>query len=429
MLDLFPSKSFLLKVETCACAQPVLGGKQRNSVSRLGKLVGGQKEHQLALRTGDFVLRQPLQFSVMPTSKVKALSFRAVGAYVLENNVTKHMPLSALQGLQELHVQGVEHDNELLSESFKALLTSLPRLKLLSVQGATLCSGTLSVADQLVSLESLRLNSSLDRIFHTYLRKHDHGEGLTYVNLPKLKSLEIRYISRYLSIERIIPKAVKHLRIQHHRNERLTTQDILYIARHAPGLRTLELNIGALANLWHPTAVAGLDVVDMDVYRVFDALSSLKHLEVLRLYPSYWQSTSGYLHSAQPVADEQAVRIFNHLLPKCPRLKLLIISSSYLDYAARQDVYSRGQSEPIKWTVRRHGTKTLLSTQEAKKQYHLEQIWEGERRLTMTNVRHRCRRPHFDDLQDWTLPDYEFPFDEPQACHAQMMNDGFVLRQ
>lgn len=423
----FPNRGFLLKVETCACAQPILGGKQRRSISKLGKLVGGETKHQLALRTSDFVLRQPLQFLCMPTSTIKALSFKAVGAYILENNVTKHMPYSALQSLEELHIQGVDNDNELLSESFQALLTSLPCLKLLSVQGATLCSGALSVADQLVNLESLRLNSNLDRIFHAHLRKREEVEGLTYINLPKLKSLEIRYISHYLSIERIVPKRVEHLRIQHHRNETLTTQDILYIAKQAPGLRTLELNTGALTNLWHPTAIAGVDI-DMEIYRVLDALSNLKHLEVLRLYPSYWQSTSGYLHFAQPVADEQAVRIFNHLLLKCQRLKLLIISSSHLDYAARQDVYSRGQSEPVKWTVRRHGSKTLLSTQEAKKHYHLEQIWEGERRLTMTNVRHRGRRPHFDDLQNWTLPDYEFPFDEPQACHAQMLHDGFAIR-
>lgn len=356
-------------------------------------------------------------------AKTTALSWTEARSHDLSFSKVQFPPLSSFTSLEELQIRGPDTIDTSYN-TFAEALVAIPQLRRLSLKGAALCSVTLTVVNRLTNLESLRLNSTLDRIFHAHLRNHEF-EGLPYLTLPKLKELEIRYISRYLAIEHIIPRTIEHLRIQHHRNERLTTQDINYIARNALDVRCLEMNIGALANLWHPTAVAGLDVVDMDVYRVFDALSSFRNLRILRLFPSYWQSTGGYLNFSQPVADEQAVRIFNHLRLKCTKLDLLIISNSSQDYSTRNEVFSRGStSEPMKWSVRRIGQKTLLTTHEAKRTYRLEQIWEGERRLTMTTIRQYGRRQHFDELEDWILSTYEFPFDEPQACHSETMHSG-----
>lgn len=214
-------------------------------------------------------------------------------------------------------------------------------------------------------------------------------------------------------------------------------------------------------NLWHPTAIAGVDV-DVDVYAMLETLSScFTRLETLRLFPSYWQSTvasAGYLHFQQPVSDDQAVRIFAHLRGGSSRgragsggsqLKVLVIANSAADYRSRNEVFSRGSNgEPMRWIVRSlEGTgtasstsaragmgaatglvtgtgKILLTTHEAKKGWHMEQVWEGDRRLTMVTVRHAGVKPHFEEVTrgegggDWVLPSYELPFDERAACVA-----------
>ena len=325
--------------------------------------------------------------------------------------------LPRFSALRELHLKG----STTTVEELTTTLLDLTQLVRLSLVGSGLCSAALTVISQMQGLESLRLNSSLDRIFHAHLRNHEF-EGLPYLRLPHLKSLEIRYISRYLSIEHIVPKDIEHLRVEYHnRNEWLTSLNVIWLAKHATKLQHLEMDTGPVANLWHPTAIPGVDQ-DMDVYGVLAALAGFKGLQILRLFPSYWRTTAGYLHFVQPVTDEQAVKIYQHLKLKCHKLQLLIISNSYLDYRSRNEVFSRGLSEPMKWTVKTWGRRTLLTTHEAKKTYHLEQIWEGERRLTMTTVRHNGRKLHFDELQNWTLPMYEFPFDEPQSCHAQIMD-------
>jgi len=346
-----------------------------------------------------------------------ALSWRHIRTTTPGDSLSANPALTGFPSLRELHL--IEHSSsDIVPDTLGDVLLGLGHLRRLSLVGAGLCSAALKVISQLSNLQSLRLNSPLDRIFHAHLTNHGF-EGLPYLHLPHLQSLEIRYISRYLSIEHIVPKTVRHLRIEYHnRNERLTPYDLRWIAGHAPNIECLEIDTGPLANLWHPTAVAGVDV-DMEVYSMFGALSSFKNLRTLRLFPSYWQSLAGNLHFVQPVADEQAVRIFRHIHLQCKKLRLLIISNSYLDYHSRNEVFSRGRSEPMKWVVRPSEFKTLLTTHEAKKSYHLEQVWEGDRRLTMTTVRHHGRRLHFDELVDWMLPMYEFPFDEPRPCHAE----------
>lgn len=90
--------------------------------------------------------------------------------------------------------------------------------------------------------------------------------------------------------------------------------------------------------------------------------------------------------------------------------------------SGRGDVTGRGYSGYGGAIIDGGGTgkengKTLLSTHEAKKGWHLEQIWEGDRRLTMITVRHHGVRVHFDEIDDrWVLPAYELPFDERAAC-------------
>lgn len=114
-------------------------------------------------------------------------------------------------------------------------------------------------------------------------------------------------------------------------------------------------------------------------------------------------------------------------------MRLLVIANSGLDYRSRNEVFSRGlNGEPVRWAVRPlsgstnglksgsggGGGKTLLSTHEAKKGWHMEQIWEGDRRLTMVTVRHHGVRLHFDELGGggWVLPAYELPFDQRAPC-------------
>lgn len=376
----------------------------------------GFKQHQFALampaqRANCFLHAYALECP----EDVMALAWSQPKHHLLPSHFELGL-VKIFDNLQELHLK-TSAESEATSTYIPEMLLKLQDLRRLSLTGSGFCSEALKVISKLDRLESLRLNAGLERIFHTNLRNHDF-EGLPYLHLPNLKSLEIRYISRYLSIEHVVPPTIRHLRLEYHnRSDRLGAFDLRWIAKTAPDLEFLELNIGSLANLWHPTAIAGVDV-DVEVYRMLEALSSFKKLRFLRLFPSFWRSTAGYLTFRQPVDDEQAVRIFNHLRRQCQNMQVLTISSSYLDYQSRLEAYARDLNEPMKWIVRLFGKKTILITHQARKNYHLEQTWEGERRLTMRNVRRHGRRPHFDEIEEWMLPMYEFPFDEPLQCHT-----------
>lgn len=427
MRQAFPDKAFQVTLEGCTCSRLSRFTTEVGPSLNLIEMCKSSNAHRFALAVDTnrwscdlepFLSHAPEKLHVLSWSNPSAQSFPLIS-----------QKLALLTSLEELHLR---EPNNLSFTSGELLPPQLRNLKRLSVLGVGLCSATLRTINQITSLESLRLNSTIDTVFHSHLRNHSF-EGLPYLRLPNLQSLEIRYISRYLSIEHIIPstKTLTHLRLEYHnRNERLTSYDLRWISRNTPNLHTLELNVGPLANLWHPTAIAGVDL-DVDVYSMLEALSSFKNLRILRMFPSYWHSSGGYLHFAQPVSDNQAVRIFHHLRLSCTKLSLLIIANSLLDYRSRNEVFSRGlNGEPVKWIVRslggtsagvKTGTtgKTLLVTHEAKKMYHLEQVWEGDRRLTMNTVRHCGVRRHFDEIASgWVLPMYELPFDEPRACVA-----------
>ena len=414
----FPDKPLHLKVTPCKCSD--MSGRKD---TELAKLMQSNSNHQYSIvtRKGDKLRAIPLWLEERP-EKLKSLLLADLQVSIeppYEQPATIFASFPNLTNLEELHLNFQSYDSGTTLDRLGAAIICLPRLRRLSVDGSATCDIILSIVQQLKRLESLRLNSEITRIFHAHLRNHSF-EGLPYQRLPHLNRLELRYISRYLSIEHIIPQGLTHLRIEYqNRSERLTPYNLNWIAKTCPHLECLELDIGALTNLWHPTAVAGVDI-DMDVYRMLDALSKFKNLRRLRLFPSYWESRAGYLYFAQPVDDMQAIKIFDHIRRICPSLQLLIISNTRFDYMARNGFSARGLSEPIKWTVRATGTcgqRMLLITEEAKRQYRLEQIWEGARKLTMKTVRHNTSRPHFDDLQEWTIAPFEFRFDEPLPCH------------
>lgn len=413
MRQAFPDKTFHITIQGCVCSRWANG-----SWIDLFTMCNSPIQHRFSLSLdSDMRLCDLEPFLSQAPTKLHALSW---------TNPARTFPLiclqfPTLQSLQELHLREPK-DHPI--PTLDTLLPQLPHLKRLSLHGSALIQTALKSISQLTCLESLRLHSTIDRIFHAHLRNHTF-EGLPYLRLPNLRALEIRYISRYLSIPHIVPQSTKlaHLRIEYGtRHERLTPYDLRWIARAAPNLHTLEITIGPLANLWHPTAIAGVDL-EVDVYGTFDALSSFSKLHTLRLFPSYWHSAGSHLHFTQPLSDEQAVRIFHHLRLSCSRLRLLIIANSSLDYRMRNDVFSRGlNGEPVKWAVRPLGDgRTLLTTHEAKRSYSLEQVWEGDRRLTMVTSRHQGVRLHSDELgrdgeEGWVLPGVELPVDERGAC-------------
>lgn len=300
-----------------------------------------------------------------------------------------------------------------MSAVLAKILVECTTLERLSADGADICDAALSALRDLRSLRKLRLVSTSERIFHAHLHN-----GLPHMALPQLESLEIGYISRYLTMVQVIPTSLKALRFEFHdRTDRINAFDLKWMAEKMDQLEKLELNVGSLSNLWHPTAVAGVDV-DVEVYRLLDILKLFKRLRVLRLFPSYWTSRHGILHFEQPVSDEQAVKVFNHLHRQSSTLQLLIISNTGRDYLLREEIYARQSGDPMKWIVRAWGARTLLTTHQARKRYHLEQIWEGDRRLTMRNVRHHGTQKHFDELHEWDLPHFEFAFDAPATCSS-----------
>ncbi|RMD42740.1 hypothetical protein DV735_g2360, partial [Chaetothyriales sp. CBS 134920] len=162
-----------------------------------------------------------------------------------------------------------------------------------------------------------------------------------------------------------------------------TPADLIQLARLAPRIESLGLDIGCIKNLWHPTAIPGVNV-DPKVYSFLASLSNFHHLHTLRLFPSHVDPDASSRLAAglrmsyeQLCSDLQVIRIFNYLRRQNPKLSVLIISPGLLR-GARICRYPISRA----WQVRTWGQKTLLVTRQPEHDYELSEIWVGERKLS-----------------------------------------------
>jgi hypothetical protein len=275
------------------------------------------------------------------------------------------------------------------------------------------------LAPRLTSLRDLRLKALSIADFHVNCPYTDAVNAVYFdVNHPyleidfallnNLETLEIEGICNHVPIINLVSPSLKALKLYRPDvgtfAELLESQrsgsDLITAVKIAPSIEYLELDIGDIENMWHPTAIPGVDV-DASLYRFVAALAGFKRLKEIHLHPPYIARSrlqNGPLYR-QPASDSLVIRLFLEVASLCPALETLSVTVSEAVIPSNQEF------SPMNWEARSWGSKILLTTRQLDKAYELRQIWEGDRRLTMHTKKraYRSGKKWLTGMDDWIL--------------------------
>jgi hypothetical protein len=341
----------------------------------------------------------------------------------IRHNVTANgdIPLSVHNRLNEIKQQPAWGTLEELQLDSRFLLpidgyphwtTDLggAKIKRLSVQGHEATFGLI-----------LNCLSSLESLISLKYRCSSPYAGMGNIQVPKSPFAHLVNL-RELELEQVnIPLAycananVKKFKLHstasmfrlstEQATERLerTPAELASLGQLFPLLEHLEIDIGDMSKLWHPTAIPGVDV-DVVVYGALNALKRL-NLTTLRLFPSYLrgyplESGSPASQFSQPVNDEQAIKVFNYLKSQSHTLQHFAISTDneFMSASRRFDFHA------MSWTMHMRGSLTILTTRQALRDYEQKQVWVGERKLTTEIRRFAYLKPYVPGSCDWIIP-------------------------
>ncbi|EXJ85600.1 hypothetical protein A1O1_05966 [Capronia coronata CBS 617.96] len=272
------------------------------------------------------------------------------------------------------------------------------------------------VAPELTNLQALRLRAAHHRLYHPDCRYDVPATGLfadapivppfriPFEPMRELRELEIDGICNHIPIKGLVGPKLRRLRLHCEdaqwsvcsAESQRSHNDILFAAKIAPDLEQLELDVGYIQNLWHPTAIPGVDL-DMEQYAFLNAICKFGRLRLLRLFPPFVPKDSPRFSrrvlSCLPVSDDQAVRVFEHVRTQCPSLQMLSIAA----------IPSFVNIDTMCWDVKRQGEKTILTTRHRARNYQHRQVWIGQRRLSSEIKRFSTPRRYIADSECWTL--------------------------
>ena len=294
--------------------------------------------------------------------------------------------------------------------------TNLRRLSILWEYTVPLNQFIHDIAPKLKNLEALRLRADHQRLYHPACKYDVPTSGIfadapvvppfeiDFSQMKELRELEIDGICNHVPITGLMGPKLRCLRL--HREDALwsvysaesqrTHTDILTATKLSPDLERLELDIGYIENLWHPTAIPGVDV-DVEQYSFLNAISKFRRLRFLRLFPPFVPKDSSRfsrsIFHCLPVSDNQAIRVFEHLRTECPSLQMLSIAAipSFVDI------------DTMCWEVKRRGAKTILTTKHRSRNYQHRQIWIGQRRISSEIKRFTTQQKYLPDSEGWML--------------------------
>jgi hypothetical protein len=358
---------------------------------------------------------------VIVGSKYIANLYRAgIRLLIQESDVT--MP-----ALQELHLTLPVRECGAIDERTTRFLTTIPwsRLRRLSLTGNALIEEILEVViKSSSSLRSLHLKVMSPWFMPSSRRYplHDHhdfsshypliwsasrnaaAQAALFLERHPLEELMLEGFDMAPFFRRILYPELQKLKLHvcellsaSSRMKYLQAADLQALVGQAPNLEHLEVDVGRIANLWHTTAVPGVDV-DVRIYQVLDAITTLPHLKRLRLFPQYCEEDN-YLESklTQPLTDDAAVRLFRRLKEKSASLETLAISSD--NHVANYIT----DFDPMSWELRAAGERIILTVRQANHDYEQKQVWVGERRLTTEIKRFSYQKPYTPEFEGWMM--------------------------
>ncbi|OQV09502.1 hypothetical protein CLAIMM_13618 [Cladophialophora immunda] len=270
-------------------------------------------------------------------------------------------------------------------------------------------------APRLLHLQALRIRANHPRDYHpgcsygeppVLLFEDDlrNAFAIDFTQMSELRELEVDGICNHIPITDLVGPKLRRLRLHcedswssvYSKQSQRSSTDIMTAAKLAPKLERLELDIGYIEHLWHPTAIPGVDV-HVEQYAFLNALAKFQHLRFLRLFPPFIASSSlrteGRVQHCVPVSDTQAVRIFDQLRGECHSLQLLSIAAapSFVDI------------DTMYWQVTQQGDQTVLTTGHRSRNYKHCQTWVGHRRMRSEIKRFNTPQIYLPDSDGWML--------------------------
>jgi len=351
-------------------------------------------------------------------SRVKLRALNLVSPFP-ENSSAYDQLLSNLRGakaLEELHISEKVVDSGLFphlqshAQQCSLLVSSLPRLRRLRVEGSQLTKETLKMLSGMTTLEDLSIYSSYRAAFHPSCTEHspvsNNADEMPWVQLPKLRKLDLRFVCQHFTIQQLIPPGLRALRIEFYGgNEHFKPEDMDWLAQQCPQMERLELDIGDLNDIL--SIENGLPM-DTEVSRNFACLRGFRRLRVLRLLPSYWNE--GNLRPHPLPRPSWPVPFFRHLQLSCLSLRTLIICISFGDYPF--DVIQRMSVEtrPIKFVVRSFGVHDELVARygHADVAEMMQMTYRAGHPVGCPSIMSVPTTSYFDDLgEDWIIAHQE----------------------
>jgi hypothetical protein len=368
---------------------------------------GGAIRRFFALRSLSIAIKPEADFTEIP---------RLQGSFGIITEVDRALP-----ALKDLHIELPTEKCPQMDEAIELFLAIVPwtRLQKLSLTGIALIEEVMEVVSgSLNSLRSLHLKAltllsgsawrgrPIPHVVHPksgvrLASRKAVAEASSYLKGHPLEELELEGFTMHLSLPQILHPKLRKLKL--HLCELLPVplhvkvlqvSDLDTLARQSPHIEHLEVDIGRIANLWHSTAVPGVDV-DVRIYQILDTIATLPRLKRLRLLPPYWEvgRTWGENRLTQPLTDDAAVRLFRRLKEKSTSLEALAISSDSHVAAYLADF------DPMSWELRASGEKVILTVRQANRDYEQRQVWIGERRLTTEIRRFSYQKPNIPEFE------------------------------
>ena len=387
----------------------------------LVKSPGKEAEHQLGLAD---VMSGMVTFTALRSLSLVIEADRLiVTRSLLQTNFMSPEADCAMPSLRELHLNVPMRPPQALYDVIIHFLEIIPwsRLHRLSLTGDALIEEVLqSFRTSLTSLHSLRLEAArwpptYKRSNHTLANDihNDPAEGTWPASIgvvanaslllrdQAFEEVELEGFDMELSLAHILSDKLRKLKL--HMCElqpvcaRRQAAELQLLSKLAPNIEHMELDIARIGNLWHATAVPGVDV-DVRIYQVLDAITALPRLKWLRLFPQYRDGGINFGGKfTQPLTDDAAVRLFRRLKEKSASLETLAISSD--NHVARYIA----DFDPMSWELRTAGEKIVLTVRQANHDYEQRQVWVGERRLTTEIRRFSYQKPYIPEFEGWIM--------------------------